>query len=54
MEPIDAQAEKPLNDLNRSLRPIDPSETLIGMVELSSVKGAGVLPATYRAWSAGR
>jgi hypothetical protein len=38
--------KKPLNDLNRSLTPFNPNETLIGVVELS--KGswlvAGIIP----------
>jgi hypothetical protein len=28
--------KKPLNDLNRSLTPFDPNETLIGVVENAS------------------
>ena len=42
--------KKPLNDLNRSLTPFDPNETLIGVVELS--KGswlvAGIIPGVER------
>ena len=42
--------KKPLNDLNRSLTPFDPNETLIGVVELS--KGswlvAGIIPGAER------
>ena len=42
--------KKPLNDLNRSLTPFDPNETLIGVVELS--KGSwlvsGIIPGVER------
>jgi transposase len=42
--------KKPLNDLNRSLTPFDPNETLIAVVELS--KGswlvAGIIPGVER------
>jgi transposase len=42
--------KEPLNDLNRSLTPFDPNETLIGVVELS--KGswlvAGIIPGVER------
>jgi transposase len=42
--------KKPLNDLNRSLTPFDPNQTLIGVVELSK-KGwlvAGIIPGVER------
>ena len=42
--------KKPLNDLNRSLTPFDPNETLIGVVELSKSSWlvAGIIPGVER------
>ena len=42
--------KKPLNDLNCSLTPFDPNETLIGVVELSKSSWlvAGIIPGVER------
>ena len=42
--------KKPLNELNRSLTPFDPNETLIGVVELSKSSWlvAGIIPGVER------
>ncbi len=42
--------KKPLNELNRSLTPFDPDETLIGVVELSKSSWlvAGIIPGVER------
>ena len=42
--------KKPLNDLNRSLTPFDPNETLIGVIELGKESWlvAGIVPGVER------
>ena len=44
--------DKPLNDLGRSLTPLDVNQTLIAVIELS--KKAGSSPGSSLAWSASR